>query len=213
MQSHPLTSSVLRISTVRNSAGRKLHFKTNARSAKFIVSPAFDGTIASACESVGLSLESMTETLRWARESDARVAQFFDVWDKLDTSERRVWGTVKVVRQRAGLKIVDLLGIKADVACRMAMYEAQIIVALSHVLVVEKTIERALTDKGVADRMALYKVTGLLPMPKGSQTTTAVQPVVAPRPEDTIRRLSESFNKLHTLPPIKDAASCKGGDE
>jgi hypothetical protein len=138
------------------------------------VPPAFDGTIASACESVGISLERMIEMMRWARESDPRVAQFLDTWDALDPCERQVRGTVETVRQRVGLKLLDLIGIVVDVMCRLAMYQAQIIAAASHPLVVEKTVERALTDKGIGDRMALHKATGFLPTPKGSQTIFSI---------------------------------------
>jgi hypothetical protein len=85
------------------------------------------------------------------------------------------------------------------------MHQAQMIAALAHPRVVEKTIERALTDEGIADRMALHKAMGFLPTPKGSQTiisimqsaqaNTAVQTVAAPPPEDTIRRLANRLNE------------------
>src|SRR5712671_1283448 len=79
------------------------------------VPPAFDGTTASACESVGISLERMIEMMRWARESDPRVAQFLDTWDALGPSEREIQGTVEAVRHRVGLKLPELLGIIAEV--------------------------------------------------------------------------------------------------
>jgi hypothetical protein len=171
----------------------------------------------------------MIKILRWAKESDSRVAQFLDAWDALDPSERQVWGTVEAVRQRAGLKTLELLGIIAEVACRMAMYEAQIIVALSHVLVVEKTIDLALDDAAkakdsLAAQIVLHKATGFLPMPKGSQTIfgiimqdaqapAAAQSVAAPRPEETIRRASAKFNDMRAMPPAARAAVPREGDE
>ena len=92
------------------------------------------------------------------------------------------------------------------------MCAAQIIAAVSHPSVVAKTIEHALTDEGLADRLVLHKVTGFLPTPKGSQTTLSVmqneragasaaaQFVATPRPEDTIRRLSDRFKEMHEDP-------------
>jgi hypothetical protein len=176
--------------------------------------PAFDGTIASACELVGISLEKMIEMLRWARESDPRVAQFLDAWDTLDPSEQ-VRGTVEAVRQRVGLKLLELLGIVVEVALRLAMYEVQIMVAASHPLVVEKTIDIALDRREeTRDRLAaqtiIHKAVGLLPTPKGSQTiisimenaqaTAQARVVSAPSPEETIRRATNRFNEALGLP-------------
>jgi hypothetical protein len=168
--------------------------------------PAFDGTIASAGESVGISLEQMIEMMRWAKESDPRVAQFLEAWDALDPSERHASGTADAVRQQVGLKIVELLRIVAEMTYRIAMYKSQISAAMSHPEVVAKTVERALTDDGIADRMMLHKATGFLPMPRGAQTTVTVmqnaqanatsQPIVeAPSPEQTIRQLADAFNQ------------------
>src|ERR1700685_2694479 len=77
--------------------------------------PAFDGTMVSVCESVCISLEKMIEMMRWARENDLRVAQFLDGWDDLDPSKRQGSRTVEMLRQRAGLNLVELLGIIAEV--------------------------------------------------------------------------------------------------
>lgn len=172
--------------------------------------PTFDGTIASACESIGISVEEFIGMARWAKESDARVAQLLDTWDALDPSEQRATGTADAVRKQAGLAPVDLLRVVADVTCRVEAYRAQIIAAVSHPDVVAKTVERALTDKGIADRILLAKATGFLPVSKGSQTTIAVmqnpqanaatQSVAAPRPEEIIRRVSKRFNEARGLP-------------
>jgi hypothetical protein len=73
----------------------------------------------------------------------------------------------------------------------------------------------ALTDEGIADRKMLFQHSGFLPTPKGSQTTVAItqnvqasavpQFVAAPRPEETIRRLSDRFNEARGLPSIPAA--------
>jgi hypothetical protein len=166
--------------------------------------PAFDGTIASACESVGISLEQIIEMMRWAKESDSRVAQFLDAWDALDPSERQASGTTEAVRQRAGLKLPELLGIVAEVTYRIAMYRARILTAIELPSVVERSVETALTAEGIADRKMLFQHSGFLPTPKGSQTTINVaqnaqanaRPVVAaPSPERTIRLLADELHE------------------
>lgn len=173
--------------------------------------PAFDGTIASICESIGIGLEKMIEMMRWAKESDPRIAEFLDGWDALDPSEQQDSGTADAVRQRAGLKLPELLGIVAEVTYRIAMYQARIIAALALPSVVERSIERALTDKGIADCKMLFQHSGFLPMPKSSQTTIAITQnaqanatsrsiVVAPSPEHTIRCLTDRFNAVRGLP-------------
>lgn len=189
----------------------------NGKPAAHGIQPRFDGTIASACESVGISLKKMIEMLRWATESDPRVAQFLDGWDALDPSERRATGTVESLRRRAGLQHLELIKIAADVMCRLATYETRIIVAVSHPLVVQKTIDLALDDSArpkdsLAAQIVLHKATGFLPMPKGSQTIISVMlnaqsnasvqapAVSAPSPERTIRTLSERLNEARGLP-------------
>jgi hypothetical protein len=68
----------------------------------------------------------------------------------------------------------------------------------------------ALTDEGIADRNALHRATGFTPLPNGSTTIVNVQQnshgqvtsVAAPRPEDTIRRMSALFNEARQRPPV-----------
>jgi predicted TIM-barrel enzyme len=178
------------------------------------VEPVFDGTIASACESIGISVEQMIEMMRWAKESDSRVAQFLHAWDALDPSEQQDSGTADAVRQRLGLALIELLRIVADVTCRIAMYSSQIIAALSHPLVVGKTVELALNAEDDSNKLAaqtiLHKAAGFLPTPKGSQTTIAITQnaqanatsrsiVAAPSPEHTIRSLTDRFNEVRGL--------------
>ncbi len=180
------------------------------------VPPAFDGTIASACESMGISIEKFIEMMRWAKDSDPRVARFLDAWDALGASEQRARRTADAVREQVGLAPPELLGFVADAAFRASMCMALIIAAGSHPRVVEKTVERALTDEGIADRITLHKITGALPTPKGSQTTftimqnaqanqTARSIAGAPPPEQTIRRLADRFNESRGLPPAPAA--------
>ena len=182
----------------------------NGKLAARDVQLAFESTLAGICETV-ISLEDFICMARWAKESDPKVARFLETWDALSASDRQP-RAADAVCERIGLARLDLLKAVADATCRAAMYQAQIIAALSHPRVVEKTIERALTDEGIADRMAFHKAMGFLPMPKGSQTiisiiqhaqtnVSAQAPVVsAPSPEETIRRATNRFNEPLGLP-------------
>src|ERR1700733_4124461 len=92
---------------------------------------AFEGTIVWACET-GISLEDFINVTRIAKESDPRVAQFLDAWDALSASEQQARGAADAVCEQIGFAPLELLRIVADVTCRIEMYKAQIIAALSH---------------------------------------------------------------------------------
>ncbi|MGB7436256.1 MAG: hypothetical protein WBR26_06875 [Candidatus Acidiferrum sp.] len=178
----------------------------NVKPAGYIVQPAFDGMIASACD-LGISLEAFIEMTRSARMSDAAVVRFLDAWDALSPSEQQAKRTADAICERIGLAPVELLKATADATYRFSMYTARILAAVALPSVVERSIEVALTDKGIADRKMLFQHSGFLPTPAGSQTNIAVmqnaqpnataRPVitVAPRPEETIRRLSDRLNE------------------
>ncbi len=169
------------------------------------VPPAFDGTIASVCGFIGL--DKFIEMARLASRSDSSTARFLDAWDALGPSEQQAKREADAVCEQLGLAPLELLRVVADATYRISMYSAQIAAAVALPSVVERSIEVALTDKGIADRKMLFQHSGFLPMPSGAQTNIAVmqnaqlhataQPVitVAPRPEETIRRLSDRLNE------------------
>lgn len=113
----------------------------------------------------------------------------------------------------AGVDPAKILALIATTVATVAQQTSQILSAATHLNVVEKTIDMALTDDGIADRATLHKATGFLPTPaaaRGSQTTVSVianssaaadatstaqtVTVLAPPPEQTIRRLVDRFN-------------------
>jgi len=181
----------------------------------------FDGTIASARELTGISLEELIETMRWAKESEPKVARFFDAWDALGASEQQSKEAADAVCEQVELAPLELLRIVADVMCRIAMCRVHIIVALSHPGVVEKTIKLALSADKDRDKLAaqtiLHKAMGFLPTPKGSQTImgmtlqnahaeASARSVAAPPPEEMIRRLENRWNASRGLPRTAAAA-------
>jgi hypothetical protein len=175
--------------------------------------PVFTGTIASACESIGL--DNFIEMTRLARTNDPRAARFMDAWDALDASEQQARGAADVVCARLGLVPIELLRVVAEAVYSFSMSVAQMKATLALPSIVARSVEVALTDKGVADRRMLFQHAGFLPTPKGSQVATAVtqnaQPneqgvVPAQRPETTIRRLTNRFNESRGLTPPPWAA-------
>lgn len=166
--------------------------------------PVFDGTIASACD-LGIGIERFIEMVRLAGASDPGAARFLGAWDALTPSVQHYNGAADEVCECVGLTPLELLKTVADAACRYAMYTAQISAAVALPFVVGRSIERALTDEGFADREMLFQHSGFLP-PGGSQTTIAVTQnaqakataqadTVMPRPEETIRRMCDRFNE------------------
>jgi hypothetical protein len=154
---------------------------------------------------VGIGIDNFIAMARLARASDPKAAQFLDAWDGLVDSEQRSGRTADGVCEQIGLAPLELLKVVAEAAYRFSMYAARLATAVALPSVVERSIEVALTNKGVADRKMLLQHSGFLPTPSGAQTRIAImqnsqlnataQPVItAPRPEETIRRLSE---RLH----------------
>jgi hypothetical protein len=166
--------------------------------------PKFE-TIASAC-GLGIGLDNFIAMTRLARTSDSRAARFLDAWDALEVSEQLSAAAADAVCEQIGLAPLDLLKAVADATIRFAMYTARLRAAVAMPSIVERSIEVALTDQGVADRKMQLQHSGFLPTPAGSQTNIAImqsnapQPAVvpAPKPEETIRRLSERLNAVRT---------------
>jgi hypothetical protein len=81
--------------------------------------PAFTGTIASACESIGL--DNFLEMARLARANDPRVAHFMDAWDALDGSEQQAQVAADVVCARLGLVPIELRRVVAEAVYRLLL--------------------------------------------------------------------------------------------
>jgi hypothetical protein len=113
----------------------------------------------------------------------------------------------------AGVSPSTIFELLVAACVRFGAQACTIIAAVNHPRVVEKSVEMALTDEGIEDRMLLGKATGFLPTPKGSRTIVNVEAnssatanpqvlVAAPPPEQTIRRLVDRLNEARGLPPV-----------
>jgi hypothetical protein len=162
--------------------------------------PGFQGTIASACDA-GIGVDHFIAMVRLARASDPDAARFLDAWDA--ASGEPSGRTADAICGQLGIVPLDLLKAAASATIRFSTYTAQILAAAALPSIVERSIEVALTQKGTADRKMQLQHSGFLPVPAGSQTNIAImqsnvaQPVVLvapPRPEETIRRLTQRFH-------------------
>lgn len=104
----------------------------------------------------------------------------------------------------------SLLDLIARTCATITRQTSALIAAVNQPKVVEKTVEMALTDEGVTDRLTLHRATGFLPTPRGAQTTVNVAAsasasaptlVAAPAPEQITRVLADKLNELRGLPP------------
>jgi hypothetical protein len=169
-----------------------------------VAQPAFDGTIASACGFIGL--DNFIAMARVARGSDPRIASFVDAWDSLGPCEQEARGTADTLCKQAGFTALEMLRVVAAAACQYSMCVAQLFAAGALPSAVQRSIDVALTDEGIADRRMLFQHAGFLPTPAGSQTNIAITQANAtvqrnvlalPRPEETIRRLSELRGRVN----------------
>jgi len=151
------------------------------------------------------SLICPLDLLQWSEDQEAH--KVLQKYRSVPESYRRLL-PAEAYCCAAGVSPLRILEVVAGVAVRLGAQASSILAAVWHPRVVEKTIEMALMDGGTADRNTLHRATGFTPLPKGSTTIVNVQQnshrqetsVAAPRPEDTIRRLSELFNRLPALP-------------
>jgi hypothetical protein len=106
-----------------------------------------------------------------------------------------------------GLKSTDLLDLLIHTVTTFSRQQSAMTAAANQPSIVEKSVEMALTNEGIDDRTLLAKATGFLPSPSGARTVVNVAAnansaataspqvaVIAPPPEQTIRRLVDRFN-------------------
>lgn len=109
---------------------------------------------------------------------------------------------------------------------RLGTQASTLIAAVNQPRIVQKTVDMALTDEGIADRTLFHKATGFIPTPRSAQTNITVtqnssanavaQSVPAPPLEATVRRLSDRFNESRALvepPPLELPAPAPLGVE
>lgn len=143
--------------------------------------------------------------------ADERAIKIVDLYYSLPKNQRDL-APIEAYCLSIGADSSEILELITRTVARVTRQTSAIIAAVSHPMVVDKTVEMALTDEGIEDRNTLHKAVGFLPSPKGSQTTVNVAAnasaqaaaptvVLAPPPEQTVRTLVDMFNTARGLPP------------
>lgn len=150
----------------------------------------------------------LIEYLRHSEEPEARaVCKTADRLIQKPRAAKFAWlemAPIEALCASAGVAPKKLFGIIAqEVAEQSAMATALLSKAM-HPKVLEKTVEMALSDEGVADRKMVHQAEQYLPMPRTSvtfakhidaRTQTANVAILKPL-EDSMKRLSDKFLEI-----------------
>lgn len=117
-------------------------------------------------------LPQVLEALRSSEDEDARA--FVRKYDSISPTDldRLKWEEISVA---AGVEPKRLLEISVSALFEQQQTVASIIAATAHPLVVEKTVQMAMSDGGKRDREMLHLAAGFLPTPKGATTINRIQ--------------------------------------
>lgn len=154
----------------------------------------------------GMGTNLLVSWPKYLQQSDDPVAiQVLGAMAKVDRADRSSL-PVEAYCLAAGVAPSRILELITIVCVRMASTASQIIAAINHPRVVQKSVDMALTDEGIEDRTLLHKATGFLPTSKGpsqvvnvntsanASAQAAATVVAAPPAENTIRRMVDRFN-------------------
>ena len=137
----------------------------------------------------------------------AEAREVLGKWYLLPTPLRRVV-SIEACCVAAGLSPIVIVPVLMESVGRLSREIQLFLGAINGPRVVQKHIEMALSDDGVADRTNFLKATGFIPSPKGAQTqihitqqnANAAPATLAPPPEQTIRALVDRWNNSKKLP-------------
>src|SRR5271156_6346971 len=137
----------------------------------------------------------------------AEAREVLGKWYLLPAPLRRVV-SIEACCVAAGLSPIVIVPVLMESVGRLSREIQLFLGAINGPRVVQKHIEMALSDDGVADRTNFLKATGFIPSPKGAQTqihitqqnANAAPATLAPPPEQTIRALVDRWNNSKKLP-------------
>jgi hypothetical protein len=127
--------------------------------------PYFRGQLRRIARHVNLGVQPEDQSaafdlLQSSEDDEAR--KVWNAYNSVPESYRRLL-PAEAFCHAAGVSPARVLEAIAAVAVRQGAQASAIIASVMHPRVVSKTIERALQDDGVKDRMALHRATGFLP--------------------------------------------------
>ena len=145
------------------------------------------------------------DALRGCEDETAR--KFITKYDSLPKSVREVV-TIEQISTSAGVLTPDLHGCAAKALVSQQQQASAFIAATAHPLVMQKTVQVALQDKGVRDREMVHTMVGALPTPKGTTIISQrFQIANLHEPEKTVEvegpadliQFDEDISALHRL--------------
>lgn len=150
-----------------------------------------------------------------AASGDADARKVLGAYYSLDRSARR-WLPIEAYCVAARVSPLHILEVIIATAERISRQISAMIAVVTHPQLVDKSVEMALTDDGIEDRMAMHKAVGFTPSPRGAQTIINVQASAAanaaarvaelPPAETTIREMADTFNQSRGALPSADVA-------
>lgn len=159
------------------------------------------------------------QVLEALRGSDEEIAyKFIQKYDTLSESDRG-FVTVEDVACACGIATADLLGIATKALFSQQQQVSAVIAATGHPLIVQKSVQMALQDKGVRDREMLHTAVGFLPTPKGATIISQrFQIANIHEPEKTVEvegpqdlmQFDEDVRGLHSLASTGKALELAG---
>ena len=144
---------------------------------------------------------------------DEDASAFLAVYDSRSAFDRRLltWEEIAVA---ADIGATRLYGVASEAMLAYEEDARKMMLATGVTKITRKSIQMALTDKGIDDRLAMLKAGGVIPVPKGSQIaiqvnqrTEALSAVPDATPttwdqEAQIRKLHEAWGeRAKALPP------------
>lgn len=165
-------------------------------------------------------LDYAIECLRSSDSPDAR--QFLSIYDDIRMPKMcRETLPLEAFAIASGLSASRVMGAIVSAAHVAGAQLGTLIAALNHPRIVEASVAAGMMPDGEKDREMQLKHMEFLPQPRGAQvnvrttvnataqSTSAAASALAPPPEDTIRRLTDSFNAWRpdalAAPPTLDA--------
>lgn len=159
------------------------------------------------------------QVLEALRGSEEEIAQrFVQKFDGLSESDRG-FVSIEDVATACCIDTPTLLGVATKALFSQQQQVSAVIAATAHPLVVQKTVQNALQDKGVRDREMLHTAVGFLPTPKGATIISQrFQIANIHEPEKTVEvegpqdlmQFDEDVRGLHSLASTGKALELAG---
>ena len=133
-----------------------------------------NGTLASAMKYLAGGKNMFMEIAGQAAKIDPVIQPIVEEWHRCTAGGKKAFDVDQVCELK-GVDPFRMLGSVFEAAARSGHHIGALLAAVTHPAIVEKTIQRALTNEGTDEREMLLKHANFLPLPKGSQISVVNQ--------------------------------------